>query len=93
MTTFITTQNIIDEIHDELLAVGITRPDSAIESALERAAENWAAQMDGPTPPLAELRARDDRWHEARHMRGGVFDLLGVDSEDALYDRMEGEAW
>ena len=90
-------QHIIDEIHDNLLAAGITRPDEAIEYALDRAAENWAEDHGGAPISVRELYAWPDRWAEALGMRFGVYDLLEVDLEDGdltvLTDRLGGEDW
>ena len=92
-----TIQHIIDEIHDNLLAAGIERPDSAVEYALERAAENWAVDHDGPAISVRELYAWPDRWAEALGMDYGVYDLLEIDLEDGdltvLTDRLGGEDW
>ena len=91
-------QYIIDEIHDNLLAAGITRPDGAIEYALDRAAENWAEDRGGAAISVRELYAWPDRWEDALAMyEGGVYDLLEVDCEDGdptvLTDRLGGEDW
>ena len=92
-----TIQNIIDEIHYDLLMAGITRPDKAIEYALNRAAENWAEAHGGAPIPVRELYAWPDRWEEALGMDYGVYDLLEVDYEDGdlsvLTDRLRGEDW
>ena len=93
-----TIQHIIDEIHDNLLAAGIERPDEAIEYALERAAENWAGDRAGAAISVRELYAWPDRWAEALAMyEGGVYDLLEIDFEDGdlnyLTDRLGGEPW
>lgn len=91
-------QRIIDEIHDNLLAAGIERPDSAVEYALERAAENWAEDHGGAPIPVRELYAWPDRWEEALgRYDGGVYDLMEIDFEDGdltvLTDRLGGEDW
>ena len=91
-------QYIIDEIHYDLLMAGITRPDKAIEYALNRAAENWAEAHGGAPIPVQELHAWPDRWEEALgRYEGGVYDLLEVDYEDGdlnvLTDRLGGEDW
>ena len=92
-----TIQHIIDEIHDNLLAAGIERPDKAIEYALDRAAENWAEDRGGAAISVRELHAWPDRWAEALSMTYGVYDLLEVDLEDGdltvLTDRLGGEDW
>ena len=93
-----TIQHIIDEIHDNLLAAGIERPDSAVEYALERAAENWAEAHGGAPISVRELYAWPDRWEDALAMyEGGVYDLLEVDCEDGdptvLTDRLGGDLW
>ena len=93
-----TIQHIIDEIHDNLLAAGIERPDEAIEYALDRAAENWAEDHGGAPISVRELYAWPDRWAEALAMyEGGVYDLLEIDFEDGdlnyLTDRLGGEGW
>ena len=93
-----TIQHIIDEIHDNLLAAGITRPDGAIEYALDRAAENWAEDHGGAPISVRELYAWPDRWQDALAMYdGGVYDLLEIDFEDGdlnyLTDRLGGEGW
>ena len=93
-----TIQNIIDEVQDNLLAAGITRPDSAVEYALNRAAENWAEDHGGAPISVRELHAWPDRWEDALGMyEGGVYDLLEVDYEDGdlavLTDRFGGEDW
>lgn len=93
-----TIQNIIDEVQDNLLAAGITRPDSAVEYALNRAAENWAEAHGGAPISVRELHAWPDRWEDALAMyEGGVYDLLEVDYEDGdlavLTDRFGGEDW
>ena len=93
-----TIQHIIEEIHDNLLAAGITRPDGAIEYALDRAAENWAEDHGGAPISVQELYAWPDRWQDALAMyEGGVYDLLEIDFEDGdlnyLTDRLGGEPW
>lgn len=93
-----TIQNIIDEIHDNLLSAGIERPDGAIEYALDRAAENWAEDHGGAPISVRELHAWPDRWEEALSMYvGGVYDLLEIDFEDGdltvLTDRFRGNDW
>ena len=92
-----TIQHIIDEIHDNLLAAGITRPDSAIEYALEMAAAVWAEDRGGAAISVRELYAWPDRWEEALGMDYGVYDLLEIDFEDGdltvLTDRLGGEDW
>ena len=94
---YYTIQHIIDEIHDNLLAAGITRPDSAVEYALNRAAENWAEDNGGAPISVRELHAWPDRWEDALGMRFGVYDLLEIDYEDGdltvLTDRFGGEKW
>lgn len=93
-----TMQGIVDEVQDNLLAAGITRPDSAVEYALERAAENWADDHGGAPISVRELHAWPDRWGDALGMyEGGVYDLLEIDPEDGdlnhLTDRLGGEDW
>ena len=93
-----TMQSIVDEVQDNLLAAGITRPDSAVEYALWRAAENWEEDHGGAAISVRELHAWPDRWEEALGMYpGGVYDLLEIDLEDGdlnyLTDRLGGEKW
>ena len=94
---YYTMQHIVDEVQDNLLAAGIERPDSAVEYALERAAENWAEDHGGAPISVRELHAWPDRWEEALGMRFGVYDLLEIDYEDGdlsvLTDRLGGEDW
>lgn len=84
-------QYIIDEIHDDLFAAGILRTDAEIDQALQGAMEHQA-ELSGFFAPAESVRASEAAWHDLMHRRFGVLDLLEIDSEDTLYDRLDGMA-
>lgn len=84
-------QYIIDEIHDDLFAAGILRTDAEIDRALQGALE-YEKDLAGYFAPAEAVRASEAAWHDLMHRPFGVLDLLEIDSEDALYDRLAGMA-
>lgn len=84
-------QYIIDEIHDDLFAAGILRTDAEIDQALQSALEHQA-ELSGFFAPTESIRTSAATWHDLMHRPFGVLDLLEIDSEDALYDRLAGIA-
>ncbi|OJU44447.1 MAG: hypothetical protein BGN98_13765 [Microbacterium sp. 69-7] len=84
-------QYIIDEIHDDLFGVGIFRTDAQIDQALQGAVEH-EAELSGFFAPAESIRASEAAWHDLMHRPFGVLDLLEIDSEDTLYDRLAGMA-
>lgn len=80
-------EGIINEIHDELLALGITRTAAEISYALDTALQSYASE-NGWFVPAESVHRKADEWHWLLNASGGVYDLLEIDSEDALYDRL-----
>lgn len=83
-------QYIIDELHDLLEDAGISRTDTEIDGALDDAASDYGDRVLGrPHGASAEsLHAHNMHWHNLLHEPHGVLDLLEVDSEDVLVDRL-----
>ena len=82
-------QYIIDEVHDNLLRVNITRTDEQILNALDFSAADMSLE-DGArvTPETAYWNSQ--LWDELLHR---AYDSLEIDVEgDELIDRLGGES-
>lgn len=80
--------SITAEIHDTLAAHGITRTDAQIEYAVQFAAES-ARDVRGWWVDPESIQLDQRAWDEFLNAPDGVFDLLEVDVEDGLYDRLD----
>lgn len=81
-------QYIIDSIHDELQSHGITRSDQEIEHALDGAISALQERLPWTITHPDDVFDHGPTWHELMHAPSGILDLLEIDSEDTLYDRL-----
>lgn len=80
--------DIVNEIHDDLLARGIKRTTDEIRYAVAEATVEYAHRQGTWYTAPATLYADSWAWHDLLHESWGVYDILEISSEDGLYDRL-----
>lgn len=89
MRETMTETHILNEVLDLLFDAKITRTESEVDYAIQVAAENWSTNATGWFVPPTAIRVHEPDWHEFLHGKHGVYDLLEIDSEDGIYDRLD----
>lgn len=79
--------DIVNEIHDELLSLGISRTPAQISYALDLALQDYSGE-NGWFVSAESVHRKSNEWHWLLNATGGVYDLLEIDAEDVLVDRL-----